>query len=108
LTAYYDRLNEGAPFFRNHNGAYIVVKSGFSKDRLILYVMTKSDYVWREKEDGEHIPVPIAELPEKVSIKDLPHSLMQVTYEDSLFVHTKMELGFHPLEELEELFIKYR
>jgi hypothetical protein len=107
LTAYYDSLMEGVPFFRNHNGEYIVVKRGFSKDKQILYVMTKSAYVWREGMDGEHIPVPIVELPEKDSIEDLPHALTKVTYEDNLFVHAKMELGFHPLEELEELYISY-
>lgn len=110
LTAYYESLNEGATFFRNHNGEYIVVKSGFSKDRHTLYVMTKSAYVWREREDGEYSPVSIAELPEKVSNEDLHHSLTEITYEDGLFVHAKMETGFHPteeLEELEELFANY-
>ncbi|MCC9065979.1 HNH endonuclease signature motif containing protein [Flavobacterium piscisymbiosum] len=107
LTAYYYSLMEGEPFFRNHNGEYIVVKRGFSKDKQSLYVMTKSAYVWREAIDGEHIPVPIVELPEKDSIEDLPHALTKVTYEDNLFVHAKMELGFHPLEELEELYISY-
>jgi len=107
LAAYYESLNEGATFFRNHNGEYVVVKSGFSKDRHTLYVMTKSAYIWREREDGEYIPVPIAELQEKVSNKDLPHSLTEITYEDGLFVHSKMELGFHPTEELEELFANY-
>lgn len=107
LTAYYESLNEGATFFRNHNGEYVVVKSGFSKDMHTLYVMTKSTYVWREREDGEYIPVPITELPEKVSNKDLPHSLTEITYEDGLFVHSKIELGFHPTEELEELFANY-
>ena len=48
LTAYNERLTEGAAFFRNHNGEYVVVKSGFSKDRHTLYVMTKSAYVWRD------------------------------------------------------------
>ncbi|MDR0612303.1 MAG: HNH endonuclease [Dysgonamonadaceae bacterium] len=107
LTAYYESLNEGAVFFRNHNGEYVVVKSGFSKDKHTIYVITKAAYVWREREDGEYIPVPIDELPEKVSYKDLPHSLTRITYEDGLFVHEKMELGFHPTKELEELFSKY-
>lgn len=105
LTAYYERLNKGAVFFRNHNGEYLVVKSGFSKDRQALYVMTKSAYVWREREDGEHIPVPISELSEKISNEDLSHSLTEITYEDGLFVHSKMVFGFHPIDELEELFV---
>jgi len=107
LKAYHDILNEGTPFFRNHNGEYIVVKSAFSKDRQSLFVMTKSAYVWRESDNGEYIPVPIAQLQEKISNKDLPHSLTEITYEDGLFVHEKIELGFHPTEELEEIFNNY-
>jgi len=107
LTAYYESLKKGAPFFRNHNGEYIIVKSGFSKDRHTLYVLTKAAYVYREREGGEWMPVPIAELTERVSDKDLPHSLAKITYEDGLFVHGKVECGFHPTEELEELFNEY-
>jgi hypothetical protein len=107
LTAYYESLNEGAPFFRNHNGEYIVVKSGFSKDRHTLYVLTKAAYVYREREGGEWMPVPIAELTERVSDKELPHSIAEITYEDGLFVHGKVEYGFHPTVELEELFTNY-
>ncbi|WP_200801718.1 HNH endonuclease signature motif containing protein [Flavobacterium sp. CF108] len=107
LTAYFDSLIAGAPFFRNHNGEYIVVKRGFSKDKKTLYVMTKAAYVWIEDKDGEHVPVPIDELTEEDSVEDLPHSLTEVTYEDGLFVHAKMELGFHPIEELEELYNSY-
>lgn len=107
LTAYYKCLKKGTPFFRNHNGEYIVVKSGFSKDRHTLYVLTKAAYVYREREGGEWMPVPIAELTERVSDKDLPHSLAEITYEDGLFVHGKVECGFHPTEELEELFNEY-
>lgn len=69
--------------------------------------MTRCGYVWKEREDGGYIPVPITELPEKVSINDLSHSLREITYKDGLFVHAKIELGFHPTEELEKLFIKY-
>lgn len=107
LTAYYKNLNEGAVFFRNHNGEYVVEKSGFSKDRETLYVMTRSAYVWRERENGEFIPILIVELTEKISYKDLLHSLTSITYEDGLFVHEKMELGFHPTEELEIIFDNY-
>jgi hypothetical protein len=107
LTAYYESLNEGAVFFRNHNGEYVVEKRGFSKDRETLYVMTRSAYVWREREDGEFIPTPIVELPEKISFEDLPHSLTSITYEDGLFVHEKVESGFHPTKELEKLFANY-
>jgi hypothetical protein len=105
LTAYYVRLNEGAVFFRNHNGEYVVVKSGFSQDRQTLYVLTKSAYVWRMQENGESIPIPIAQLQDKVVDKELPRALTAITYEDGLFVHEKVELGFHPTTELEELFV---
>jgi hypothetical protein len=107
LTAYYMMLNEGAVFFRNHNGEYVVKKKAFSKDRYTLYVLTVSAYEWRKGEDGEFIPVPLTELPEKVSYKDLPHALTRISYEDGLFVHEKIEWGFHPTEELEELFNEY-
>jgi len=107
LTAYYESLTEGSVFFRNHNGEYVVVKSGFSKDRHSLYVLTKAAYVYREREDGEWLSVPIAELSESVPDKDLPHSLAEITYEDGLFVHGKVESGFHPTEELEELFDEF-
>ncbi len=48
-------------------------------------------------EEVKYIPVPISELSEKVSNRDLPHSLMKITYEDGLFVHTKKDgIGFSP------------
>lgn len=107
LTAYNERLPKGAIFFRNHNGEYVVVKSRFSKDKRALYVLTRAAYVYREQKDGDWKPVPIAELPEKISDNDLDHSLAEVIYEDGLFVHGKAETGFHPTEELEELFDSY-
>lgn len=107
LTAYNERLTKGATFFRNHNGEYVVVKSGFSKDKRSLFILTRAAYTYLEQKDGEWQPVPVAELQEKVSDKELPHSLAEVTYEDGLFVHGKAETGFHPTEELEELFDDY-
>ena len=104
LTAYFENLKEGAPFFKNHNGEYIVVKKGFSKDENALFVLTRSAYIWKEQADGEYLPVSINNLSEEVSSENLPHSLTIVTYEDSLFVHEKVEHGFHPTEELEEIF----
>ena len=53
---------------------------------------------------NEWLPIPIIEIHEEERDDDLPHSLTQITYEDDLFVHEKMELGFHPTEELEEIF----
>lgn len=104
LTTYYENLKEGATFFRNHNGEYVIVKSGFSKDRKFLYVLTRADYKWGKREDGEHIPVPIVELAENISFKDLSHALTEITYEDDLYLHSKVESGFHSKEELEEIF----
>ena len=46
----------------------------------------------------------LLELSEQVNDKSLPHSLAIVTYEDGLFVHDRAENGFHPTEELEEIF----
>ncbi|MBL7473323.1 HNH endonuclease [Robertkochia sp. 1368] len=80
LATYYEKLKEGKIFFRNHNGEYVVVKRGFSKDMQSIYVLTRAAYVYREQENGEYIPVPIDEIQEKVSIIDLPHSLTEVTY----------------------------
>jgi hypothetical protein len=107
LATYYDNLKEGKPFFRNHNGEHVVVKSGFSKDMQAIYVLTRSAYVYKEKEDGEYTSVPIDELKEEISIKDLPHSLSEVTYVDDLFLHSRVETGFHPREELEKIIAEY-
>jgi HNH endonuclease len=107
LKAYNERLTEGSIFFRNHNGEYVVVKSGFSKDKKTLWVLTRAAYVYFEQEDGNWEPVPVAELSEKVADKELPHSLAEIIYEDDLFVHGKVETGFHPTEELLELFDLY-
>lgn len=76
----------------------------FSIDKENLIVLTKAAYIYQEQENGEWQPVPLADLAEEVSDKELPHSLAQVTYEDGLFIHGKAETGFHPTEELEELF----
>lgn len=107
LTTYYESLTEGAVFFRNHNGEYVVVKAGFSKDGQSLYVLTKASYVYIERHGGEWMPVPIAELSENKFDKDLPHSITEITYEDGLFVHEKIESGFHPTEELEVIFNEF-
>ncbi|TKB97299.1 HNH endonuclease signature motif containing protein [Pedobacter cryotolerans] len=103
LVAYYEKLTSGSVFFRNHNGEYVVVKRGFSRDRQSLYVLTKAAYTYQEVQ-GDRIPVPLAELSEQVNEKNLPHSLAIVTYEDGLFMHDRAETGFHPTEELEEMF----
>lgn len=107
LNDYYENLKKGNVFFRNHNGEYVVVKSGFSKDKKSIYILTRADYVYREKSDGGFCPIPISELQEKLNTLDLPHALTEVTYEDNLFLHSKVETGFHPREELEEIFVGY-
>ena len=107
LKTYYENLNEGNIFFRNHNGEYVVVKSGFSTDRKSILVLTRADYVYRENKEGEHNPVPISKLEEKITIKDLPHALNEVTYVDNLYIHSRVETGFHPREELEQIFADY-
>lgn len=107
LTTYYKSLTEGVVFFRNHNGEYVVVKSGFSKDRQSLYVLTKAAYVYQERDGGEWMPIPIVELSERISDKDLPHALTEITYEDGLFIHGKVETGFHPTDELDMIFNEY-
>ena len=107
LTTYYENLNEGKVFFRNHNGEYIVVKKGFSPDRQSIFVLTRADYVYRENKEGVHIPTPISSLHEEVSIDGLPHSINEIVYDDNLFIHSKVESGFHPKEELEEIFAEY-
>ncbi|MEH1006750.1 HNH endonuclease signature motif containing protein [Winogradskyella sp. ECml5-4] len=107
LLTYYENLKEGKPYFRNHNGEYIVVKSDFSTDRQSIFVLTRADYVYRENKEGEHNPVPISKLQEEIIINDLPHSLNEVKYFDNLFIHSRVETGFHPREELEQIFDDY-
>jgi hypothetical protein len=104
LVAYNERLIVGTAFFRNHNGEYVVVKSGFSKDKKTLYVLTKAAYVYREQKDGEWRSVPVAELTDYVLNKDLSHSIAEVKFEDGLFIHGRVERGFHPTDDLYELF----
>lgn len=108
LSAYIEQLTEGAIFFRNHNGEYVVVKSGYSKDKNSLWVITKAAYEYVEQEDGEWLPVKVDELSEKKSDRDLHHSLSEIIYKDGLFIHKKIGTGFHhSKEELLELFDLY-
>ena len=107
LTAYAANLTENAVYWRNNNGdrEYVVDKYGFSEDRNSLYVMTKSAYVWRSQDDGDSMPVPIANLnKDEFSEDELNYQLGEVIYEDNLFIHKRVETGFMPKEYLEELF----
>ena len=104
LLSYLNNLNEGKVFFRNHNGEYVVIKSAYSKDKQSIFVLTRADYKYIQNKEGEFNPVPISDVQEQVLLNDLPHSLNEITYKDNLFIHSKVESGFHPKEELEEMF----
>jgi len=104
LNSYYENLKEGKIFFRNHNGEYVVVKSGFSKDRQSIHILTRANYIYEKDKNGENNPVPIYKLQKKISVKELRHSYTTVTFEDNLFVHESVR-GIHTdREELEKIF----
>lgn len=72
-----------------------------------LIVMSRAAYVWKEQADGDSKPVSITQLGlDEYDKDDLPCSLTEVTYEQNLFVHERIEPGFHPNEYLEEIFTK--
>lgn len=105
LQVYYEKLTKGAVYFRNHNGEYLVVKRAFSKDMQSLYVLTIAAYTYQEV-DGNWKSVQIAGLSERITDEITPDSLAIVTYEDGLFVHDRAANGFHPPEELIEIFAR--
>lgn len=107
LDSYFGNLKKGNIFFRNHNGEYVVVNSGFSKDKKSILILTRSNYVYREQKNGDFSPIPISELKEEINPLDLPHSLSEVTYKDNLFIHSRVEMGNHPTEHLEEIFDEF-
>ena len=52
------------------------------------------------------MPIPIANLnKDEFSESELDYQLGVVVSEDNLFVHKRVETGFMPKEDLEELFI---
>lgn len=106
LTAYAYNLTEGAIFFRNYNGPYVVVKSGFSKDRQAIYVITKAGYTYEEQENGEQVPVLITDYSEDIC-QNLPYAINEVIYENGLFVHGRPATGFLPKEYIEKMFTEY-
>ena len=109
LAAYAANLTDDAVFWRNQTGdrAYSVAKYGYSRDGNSLIVMSRAAYVWKEQADGDSKPVSITQLgPDEYDKDDLPCSLTEVTYEQNLFVHERIEHGFHPNEYLEEIFTK--
>ncbi len=106
LVAYVANLTENAVFWRNNkrDREYVVDKYGFSEDRRSIYVMTKSAYVWRSQND-EAVLVPIVNLnKDEFSEDEINYQLGEVVYEDNLFVHKRVEVGFMPKKYLEELF----
>lgn len=109
LAAYAANLTDDAVFWRNQDGdrAYSVAKYAYSNDGNSLIVMSRAAYVWKEQADGDYNPVSITQLgPDEYDKDDLPCSLTEVTYEQNLFVHERIEPGFHPNEYLEEIFTK--
>ena len=107
LESYAKNLIKGAVFFRNHNGPYTVVKSGFSKDYQALYVITQAGYVWKKQDDSDYKPVLISQFPDGDNDKkSLPHSLNSITYENGLYIHGRTTTGFMPAEYIEDLFIQ--
>ncbi len=107
MDSYFGNLKKGNIFFRNHNGEYVVVNSGFSKDKKSILILNRSNYVYQEQKNGDFRPIPISELKEEINPLDLPHSLSEVTYKDNLFIHSRVETGYHPTEHLEEIFDEY-
>lgn len=98
LAAYAASLTDDAVFGRNQTGdrAYSVVKYGFSCDENSLIVMSRAAYLWKEQEDGDSKPVSIIQLrPDEYDINELSCSLTEVTYKYNLFVHERIEPGFH-------------
>ncbi|PQJ23362.1 HNH endonuclease signature motif containing protein [Tenacibaculum sp. SG-28] len=102
LLEYKDNLEKGKVFFRNHNGEYVVVKSGLSKDNNTLYVLTRANY----KYDYDK-PIPINEIDKEIEVDKLPHSLNYVEYdpEKHLFIHSRTS-GFLALDYYESIFEK--
>ena len=99
LKSYYKNLKKGAVFYRNHNGEYVVVKRGYTKDNKSLYILTRANYIYDENEDGEFGPIPVSKIKKKISVKDLRHSLTEVTFENNLFMH-ESERGLYTNTEL--------
>ena len=60
LNSYFVNSKKGNVFFRNHNGEYVVVNSGFSKDKKSILILTRSNYVYREQKNGDFSPIPIS------------------------------------------------
>lgn len=104
LNSYYTSLKKGKVFFRNHNGEYVIVNSGYSRNRKSILILTRANYIYQEQKNGDFNPIPISEIQEEINTLELPHSLSEVTYKDNLFIHSRIETGFHPREELEEIY----
>ncbi len=79
----------------------------FQKDKKSILILTRANYVYREQNDGDFSSIPISELKEEINTLDLPHSLSEVSFKENLFIHARVETGFHPREELEEIFDEY-
>ena len=107
LAAYAANLTDDAVFWRNQDGdrTYSVAKYGYSSDGSSLIVMSRATYVWKGQVNGDSKPVSVTQLkPDEYDKNDLPCSLTEVTYEQKLFVHKRIETGFPSNEYLEEIF----
>lgn len=107
LAAYASNLTDDAVFWRNQDGdrTYSVAKYGYSSDGSSLIVMSRATYVWKGQVNGDSKPVSVTQLkPDEYDKNDLPCSLTEVTYEQKLFVHKRIETGFPSNEYLEEIF----
>ena len=70
-----------------------------------MIVMSQAAYVWKKQTVGDSKPVSVTQLrPDEYNKNDLPCSLTEITYEQKLFVHKRIETGFHSKEYLEEIF----
>ena len=107
LAAYAANLTDDAVFWRNQDGdrTYSVAKYGYSSDGSSLIVMSRATYVWKGQVNGDSKPVSVTQLkPDEYDKNDLPCSLTEVTYEQKLFVHKRIETGFYYNEYLEDIF----
>ena len=109
LQTYANKLIPGCVFWRNHEGKrdYIVEKCALSTSGNSLIVMTKAGYIWCSGNGREDIEIPISSL-SKYDYNDteLNRQLAEVIYENGVFIHKRLEVGFMPKEYLEKLYEK--
>ena len=105
LQTYANKLTPGSVFWKNHEGKrdYIVEKCARSTSGNSLIVMTKAGYIWGSGDDGESVEIPISTLSkDEYNDEELNRQLAEITYEDGVFIHSRLEVGFMPKEYLDE------